>query len=255
MNTGAVQQRIDTYNTWLRQYASEQGIPLIDFYSSLIDPATGAYVAALTIDGTHQSEAGAKVLGQLIADTAFAQLPSWGAPLPVFDTTDSRNLLLNGLFRAGTPTATSWLNTGGTPSIATAPPAAGNPAVAGSWQRLTDVAVETANIRQNISTGFSPGDVIECTGRVTSVKGNGTATWSLLIQNTNGSPVAMYIASAWTADIVDGIFYFRWIVPPSTTALQFQLARVCSVVGTVPGYSEIAQVSFKNLTTLGTLAA
>lgn len=249
LTAGAVQQRIAQYNAWLRQYASEQGIVLIDTNSVLTDPATGSYLTAYNLDGTHQNEAGGKAMGQLVADAIAANLPKWSPPLATSNTADEQNLISGGLFLANTGgLGTGWTRTGGTVSITT-----GAAPVKGNWQRLTDVAVETSNVRQNIVIGtVVPGNIIEFSGRVRTVQGTSTATWSLFWNCVGGADGILYVANVRTLD-VDGQFTARITVPSGTTSLQVQLARACTVVGT--GYSEIAQVTAKNLSVLGVVAA
>lgn len=249
LNTGGTQQRIARYNAWLRQYASEQGIVLIDTNALLTDPADGTYLTAYDLDGTHQNEAGAKAMGQLVANAVADNLPKWSPPLATSNTADEQNLITNGLFLTNSSgLGTSWSRTGGTVSIT-----AGADPVKGNWQRLTDVAVETANVRQNIVMGtVVAGNVIEFSGRIRTVQGTSTATWSLFWNCVGGTDGVLYVANLRTLD-VDGQFTARITVPAGTTSLQVQLSRTCTVIGT--GYSEISQVTAKNLTALGVIAA
>jgi lysophospholipase L1-like esterase len=64
------------YNLRLYRYASSTGIPFLDQYSILVDPATGGYLAAYDSgDGTHPSPAGCKAIATKAA-TDLAPLAS-----------------------------------------------------------------------------------------------------------------------------------------------------------------------------------
>lgn len=251
LNTGGIQQRIANENDWLRAYSSENGIPLVDTSALLADPATGSYLAAYDLDGTHQNAAGAKVMGQAFVDA----LPGlghrlWSPPLATSNTADALNIITNGLFLTNTGgLGTGWSKTGGTASIV-----AGSSPVKGNWQRLTDAATEAANIRQNIALAPNvAGDVLEFSGRVRSIKGTSTATWSLFLNLFATPTLVAYIVNLQTEDLADGAFTVRVTIPATSTSLQVQLARTCTVLGT--GYSEMAQVTVRNLTQRGVLAA
>lgn len=83
-------------NTWIRRYAQETpGIVLIDPYNELVDPAsaTGDWLSAYTIDGTHWNYAGGFVGGQVFANamTSFLKpdLQSSIGQLDVYDATNN----------------------------------------------------------------------------------------------------------------------------------------------------------------------
>ena len=101
-NAGAWRANVDLFNTWLRYYASNEGIPLIDFFSALVDPDTGAFLAAYTYDGTHPSTSAVRLMGQMVADKLSPVLPAWFPPLPGHQTTDDNNLVTGGLFLVDT---------------------------------------------------------------------------------------------------------------------------------------------------------
>jgi lysophospholipase L1-like esterase len=251
LNTGGIQQRIADENDWLRVYSSENGIPLVDTNAPLTDPATGSYLTAYDLDGTHQNAAGAKVMGQAFVDALPGiGLRLWTPPLAVSNTADAKNIVTNGLFLTNSAgLGTGWSKTGGTASIV-----AGSSLVKGNWQRLTDAAVEAANIRQNIVLAPNvAGDVLEFSGRVRTVEGTSTATWSLFLNLFATPTLVTYVANVQTEDLADGAFTLRVTIPASSTSLQVQLARTVTVPGT--GYSEMAQITVRNLTQRGVLAA
>jgi hypothetical protein len=61
---------IDVWNTWLRQYAFNNNIPLADYHTALEASNSENYITALTIDGVHPSAQGYVVMTPL-ADEAI----------------------------------------------------------------------------------------------------------------------------------------------------------------------------------------
>ena len=249
LNTGTAQQLIADYNDWLRAYCSVEGLPFVDTNSLLTDPSSGDYLSTYRLDGTHQNEVGAAAMAPLFNTAISRFVQPWSPPMAVSNTSDANNIVTNGLFLTNTGgLGTGWSNTSGTASIVS-----GSSPVKGNWQRLTDSGVATANIRQNIVLGtVEVGDVLEFSGRVKSVAGTSTATWSLFLNCVGSSGGVTYVANAWTQD-VDGAFTRRAVVGSGTTSLQVQLARVCTVGGT--GYTQISQVTVRNLTKRSVIAA
>jgi len=82
-DTGAALGWRVTYNAWVARQARANGWPFLDFFGALSDPATaGDYKAGFGVDGIHPAGAGAKVMGQLVAD----KLTPTDAPEPFFAT-------------------------------------------------------------------------------------------------------------------------------------------------------------------------
>jgi len=243
VSTGVVQQRIATYNAWLRQYAAQQGIPLLDIADVMTDPATGKIPTAYDLDGTHQNSAGAKAIGQKVAALAAANLTKWSPPLPVSNTTDSLNLVPNGLFLNGTTVPTGWVNTGGTPTIVT-----GDTAIKGNWARLADVAAGSTNIRLNATTGIAAGDRLRFVGRYRISQGTSVVSTKLYFV-TYGTTTRQVIILDGVAQDVDGAFSVDVVAPSGSITWQVQMARTVTTAGT--GYGQIAQIGVYNLTALG----
>lgn len=243
VNTGGVQQRIATYNLWIRQYAAAEGLALLDIASVMTNPADGKIPAAYDLDGTHQNAGGAKAIGQKIATMVADLLPKWTPPLPVSGSADSLNLVANGLFLSGAATPTSWANTAGTPSIIT-----GDTAIKGNWARLTDNGVATSNIRFNSAAGIAAGNLMRFVGRFRQVQGTSTTTTALFFTMFGTTTPLVRILKDVGQD-VDGAFCVDVVAPAAITSWQVQMARTCTVAGN--GYSQLAQVGVYNLTALG----
>lgn len=100
--------KVTTVNNWIRQYCAAQGIPCVDMYSILVDPATGTYRTGYTIDGTHPSSTASRRMGSL----AWTTLQSWVTPTPpptCRENADSMNLWPNGCMINGAANVpTGW---------------------------------------------------------------------------------------------------------------------------------------------------
>jgi lysophospholipase L1-like esterase len=68
---------IDTWNTWLRQYASDNNIPLVDYHTALEASNAENYITALTLDGVHPSSQGYIVMTPLAEEaiTSATRMP------------------------------------------------------------------------------------------------------------------------------------------------------------------------------------
>ncbi|HHY92170.1 MAG TPA: hypothetical protein GX511_02370, partial [Firmicutes bacterium] len=64
----AAEERLRRQRAWLTSEAPRQGWELIDFYTPLIDPATGQLRAELTVDGVHPTKEGYRRMGQAAAE-------------------------------------------------------------------------------------------------------------------------------------------------------------------------------------------
>lgn len=72
-------QRIDELNQWIAQFATQQGIQMVDYHSLLAAANGENYVPALTLDGVHPSPAGYAVMTPY---TEQALQTAMGAPSP-----------------------------------------------------------------------------------------------------------------------------------------------------------------------------
>jgi lysophospholipase L1-like esterase len=245
--TGTNRQTLEKYVAWLRYYAYRTGIPLVDGWSALIDPTTGNMQSAYDSgDGIHPGPAGAKVLGQAVADTLTGMLNPVLAHPPAHQTSDSRNMIAGGLFLVDTNAdgvSDSWTKTGsGTASRIT-----GDTVILGTWQRLVDTVNEFTQITStSVSTGFSVGDRLAFTGLVKSGTTSGQVNVQLVF--TNASPsVNVRPVSGLTTTVTAHRFYLEYVVPAGTTAIQVSIS---SQSGTGMDI-QVAQVGVFNLTSLG----
>jgi lysophospholipase L1-like esterase len=64
-NTSSRYDRIDTWNSWIRQLAFDNNLTLVDYHAALVSTDTEDYVTAYTIDGVHPSVDGYKTMTPL----------------------------------------------------------------------------------------------------------------------------------------------------------------------------------------------
>lgn len=238
----------DLYNSWLAAYCQRNGIALVPVASKLIDPTTGGYLAAYDGgDGIHPTAAGAKVIGQSIADTLGPLLAPWSPPVSIFQTADASNMLAGGLFLVDTNadgTSDGWSKSGS----AVASRVTGDTGILGTWQRLVDTVNEFSQITAtNVSTGFAVGDVLALSGRVRndSVGGQVSFTFGL-----NGSGLNVRPVSGFSVALADSLFYMEMVVPAGTTSVNAGLLMQSSASLD----ARMAQMNLVNLTTLGLAA-
>jgi lysophospholipase L1-like esterase len=64
--------RINTLNAWIKSYAVQQQLVVVDFHSALVSVDGKTYVPDLTIDGVHPTPAGYDLMTPLIEDAIAA---------------------------------------------------------------------------------------------------------------------------------------------------------------------------------------
>jgi hypothetical protein len=252
--SNAVRQLIGAVNHWTRNYCAENGIPCLDFWAQVVDPATGQYQAALTADGVHPSIAGAKVLGQYVVDTLCAGMPTTSLSLPA-DPTDAGQLAPTPLFTtdtAGTPTL--WNAIGGSPtgvtrSMVTDPLVPGRMARIANVASSTGVSLQTSSTRIN-TTYASAGDILEVSGVITS-DGGVTATVQAGITYNDGTAktLSRLPLSAVKNTLTRASYHVR--MPALPTGFMYMQITLSTGAGT--GTVDFGYPSVRNLTREGLL--
>lgn len=75
-------------NLWVKRYAGQLRVPIADYHSALVDPATNEYITGYgNADGVHPVALGAKVMGDVLAAVlnsipAQGRSPLWGSYNP-----------------------------------------------------------------------------------------------------------------------------------------------------------------------------
>lgn len=60
--------RINQLNSWIKSYAAQQGIPVVDYWTALVAPDQQHYQVAMTVDGVHPSPKGYALMTPLIQE-------------------------------------------------------------------------------------------------------------------------------------------------------------------------------------------
>ena len=84
--TSAARQYDQRFNRILTQAARKRGIPFIDFYAAMVNPATGDYASGLNLDATHPSDAGRVIQAQGIWNVLTGLVATQAAPRPAVNT-------------------------------------------------------------------------------------------------------------------------------------------------------------------------
>lgn len=244
---------VSNYNTWLRRYAADSGLPLIDFHDALADVATGDLDAAYDNgDGIHPNTAGHKVM----ASTLATDLTSWltnSLPLLPTSNIESGNLVTNGLF-LGTLTSkvpTSWTASPAVPSTVTATLET-DAAIKGQWLKLVTANLSGFQLYMRSCT-VTPGNRYAFVGRIKIVSSDGVAVQArMLFNDSNDAGYAIAPISARTHTLTDGVFYVEAVAPGNATTANVRL----QLTGSGNGNSEawFAQIGIYDLTAAGVAA-
>ena len=249
-------------NAWLRQYAQQQGIPLVDFYNLLVDPATGGYLSAYNNDGTHPNNPGYVAMGELVAST----LATWNTPVVSLlpqENADPNNLVLNGLNLTTTGSGTSLMPTSWSvqssahPTGVTGSLVTGDSSIKGNWWQVAAVGATSTNNEFQTVSGIIGGHVyahvgrFKATGMRAADSGSGSQ-WLIGAAFNSTLNVAGYdwrVAASHSYDVSEGVYYHVMTAPSDATTLlvRRQLLNTTSGNGTL----QVAQVGVYDLTALG----
>lgn len=230
-NSGDNSRRIAEHklNAWLRAYAKEKSLPLVDLHRYTADPLTGDWISGYNQDVSHPNGTGAKAMGQALVDG----LKDWTSPtLPVRADEQlaaglTKNLITNALFLN---------NTGANPSDWTI-------TTAGTATITTDIAVKgnvwsTANQSSELTVSVTPGQRLQF-GFFTK-----TASQLSLYVLAGGSSSTQNLAGlrGWKTYITDWAYFaYEFTVPDGITQVTVKMV-------TGGALSSIAQISLIELT-------
>jgi lysophospholipase L1-like esterase len=240
------QRDISRINEWIQRYAGINGLHCIDFYGLLSDPADGGILAAYDGDTVHPSSAGFAAMGELAAATLVPVLPAVAPFSPTYDG-EPENRVAGGLFMTDTNAdgvGNSWTFGGG--DGGTSKSRVTDDVIPGRMQRITQAAGALAYVDSANLSGWTAGDTLAFTGRVTKTTGLNA---SAILYFTNGSFSSINPLYTLTQAIDRGRWYEEIVIPTGTTAI---FVRLTAGAGT--GYVEYGQVGVFNLTTMGALA-
>lgn len=247
---------IVAWNAWLRSFARTQHISLVDVYSVLVDPATGAYKAGYDVgDGLHMSPIAHNAVAQKFVAVMGPRLPAGDIMRPQYNL-DANNLITNGLLLTNVDASPSipdhWLvagpTTGITETIVTDTDFNGGTA----WQVA---AVNPAGLRQflqSASAGWSVGDVLlfVCKAKVVSATGVSTTKGLRVNANFFGATSPTQVLTEYLSLAgLSGVISRRFTVPASTTTVQ--IAFLFDIDATASETVRVGEVGIFNLTQLG----
>jgi len=241
-NTVALRRNaVQRHNAWLRQWATGQGIPVLDVYTPLVDPATGGLRAAIAGDGIHPTEQGNK---DMAAGIIAAGLPSLFAGSVNIGTSkgEDSNLLgygNNGVFIGDANAdgvADGWNVSGATvKSIA----AAVSPAI-GNVQHLEGDGTATTTIYQeDQSPATRASHVVSASGRIKINTGKVRVRFEITGGSIDLGPFALPL---------EGIFYAEGTAPANVTRIRL---NVYSDTGTAANF-DVSQMAIRDRTALAT---
>lgn len=243
--TGAALLKLNAY---IRKLATVHSLPIVDFYRATVDPASGLYRSGYSGDGIHPTEAGAKAMGQALADVVTGLISvahDYAAPRKASANTDSTLAFTNPLFltdnAAAVPLATgaSFLASFKASSFAT---------VAGIAGRAWSLVRGTANgIVRLAALAPANGDRIELSVAMSStVKAVGGTVTFRLEDSSNGQP---YVAFGFSEDIPAGSrFAIEWVAPSDRVSANQRVT--IQLQGAENAAVQIGEFTARNLSAL-----
>lgn len=206
------------YNNWLRRYASQQGITLLDYYPQTVDPATGNLLqtAMGNADGTHPGDIGYASLGKYAADTLAPMVGASAIPI-ASDNTDAANLLQDGLFLGNVSNgiASGWSVYGTMPSGATTSVVT-DPLVPGKMQQIDAASTSGGAVVYQRITPVA-GRRLAFSGVITKTAGQ--CSIQAYVNSTDGKDTYNLILDV-TQPVTRGRFYTEWVVPANVASID-----------------------------------
>ncbi len=238
--TAAMQRNTTAINLWLRSWTANNGVPLADIWSAVVDRSTGRLAAAYNSgDDTHLNNAGHAVMAKVVAEalSQIVEAPPWPVqakgvgmlPSPLQDVDDS-------LTFGGSASYSFVENTDGT-------------LPAGRWLRITASATTGGGAAWTIPTtgiGWGPGDKLAMFmyargDRVGSLR-------SVVVLDQTNSYLATPVSAPPTAS--PGPIAFSFTVPtPAPTTLK--LGVIVASPGGTSGIVDVGACDVFNLTRMG----
>jgi lysophospholipase L1-like esterase len=241
-------------NQWIAHTAEVNGWPLVDLHAVLVNPATGTYRTGLNYDWLHQNSAGAKLMGQALAN-ALAGYPLPPPPLIADSQATNEYAVGNNLFlnsTGGLPE--DWLQSG-SPSLAVA----SDTAVQGNAFTITRAGGANGVVSAATTMPVAQGNVVYLSGRIQStVESSGGSIYYRLLSYPSGA-VTVFGLYGWDRDILGSAqwttFAVETTVPNLGSDSALQLQGIVSASGSPSPQPQLklAQVAWLNLTRTGVL--
>lgn len=262
---------IRQWNTWIRRYASQVGLPLIDAHTALAQVDDTPIPSAM-YDTIHPNAKGHRLITQqAIADGLAELFPPNSEVNTNRATTDLTSLFNNGTINLGVFTTDVTVagigdglaKVGGTGVFSLVAPQPADQ-VMGNWQRLVASSGASASLTAALTSGWAVGNTIafSCRYRTQNVEGSGGLYYLALYSDTPGgftTPDGTITGATYlfqgiyqgSVDMEDAELYVEYQIPAAATDLSIEL----SVTGVTTGRAlmDVAEVTVRNLTTGGVL--
>lgn len=244
------------YNAWLMRYCEVERVPMVDFYTLVLDHTTGNWKATWDNgDGLHPSNIANKAMGKAVVDT----LKPFAIPRPYLlqPYPGTPNIQGNSNFMVDTNNDGLADNVSGAAADATLAYSRLDDTRGFKWQRLTLTSPAAAKqIQGKAATAtageFAVGDTIRFAARVRTGQDGGQTRLSVTCYTAGYASVTLNrivtapVTNGMTRMIEDGVASTELIVPANTEIVTWLYN-----VGPVSGTYDVAQPTFLNLTKLG----
>lgn len=244
------QAQVGRINAYLARFCAQQGLPLVDMFTLLVDETDGEYLSTYFNDGTHPNNAGYAALGALVVDTLDGHLPPVDMWLPGSDV-DPNNLITHGCFggtfSSGIPQGWSVVSSAHRAGVVGTLDQS-DTTIKGNWYVQTATASTLTDTTFQTVSGIVAGHRYAFMGRVkaTGMTGGMTVSARLLFGGSTGAGNEFRAMSALGENIDDGVFYIEGECPSGKTDVQVNLQ-----LNPGTGVYKLAQLGLYDLTDLG----
>ena len=235
----------DRVNAFVANYAQTHGYPLLDFYSVLVDPTTGAYKTGYSSASdspahTHPTPLASTKMAEVVRDL-FNKLPHFGsrASLAAWNGLAVDGMAQNPLLTLGgeANTPSGWF-VQGSPTMSLA---ASNSYPGNEW---TVTRTSADGLLFGPDVAGTAGDVWDLCLKFSATPGSGRWSLGLVDQNVAFGAVAY----DQVLNVPSGkILHWRGKFPPGATKLGLYFG----VVGSAGSQIKLGQVTLRNLTAKG----
>lgn len=244
-------------NAWLREYAKTAGCMLVDFFSVLVNPATGDWKDNYIYPGdrVHPDFPALMAMGQEVYRVMKPILPPYQSHLSMYHN-DPLNMVVNGLMKTdvGDPTfaPTDWTITPSGAGVGVTTWSDVAP-FTGRVMVISKDPSPTVTIKQTISTGFAEGDKLVFAGKVKTDFDDPLygAQWRIKLTFVGAENSGQaYVYSAFDLGLLHvpdgGAWEMPMYVPPLATGIEIEF-----YVGNGSGVMYLGQITLINLTEAG----
>jgi lysophospholipase L1-like esterase len=252
----ARKSKIVQFNLWINRQAQVLGIPYVNFYKELVDPATGnwlsTYAVSPTSDAYHPNAAAYRRMGKIAYDTIAPWLPPAPAPL-VANNIETTNKHYNGCFIIDSnadsmPDGNVAIGTSAGLNYALED-AAGY--VGKAWRlTITNGTGDLSRGIQSPSTGHVAGNRIAVAAKVDIASADLPAGCGFIMDLAwnNGTTETVFKTGV---QVTGGVAYVEAVVPAGATSVDVR--RYFKVAASRTDTFKLGQITVRDLTALNTL--